>query len=63
MTCGGGGAGGSDGSTGADGRCALTSGTVLSEYKATQVSPGGGGRGGAGSGAVGGQSGAVTMRY
>jgi len=63
VECAGGDAGGSDGVNGEDGRCAITEGTVLAEYKATQVSPGGGGRGGAGSGAAGGQSGAVTIRY
>ncbi|MEE2750922.1 MAG: hypothetical protein VX519_05800 [Myxococcota bacterium] len=63
VVCSGGSAGSSTGTNGEDGDCTLTGGTVLSEYKATRLSPGGGGAGGNGSGATAGQSGSVAIRY
>jgi hypothetical protein len=60
-TAGAGGAG--DGSNGLDGRCTSTGTTALSQFKASNSAPGGGGLGSQVGEARTGQSGSVTIRY
>jgi len=62
VTCTGGGAGETSGTFGLDGGC-TTTGAPLSEYKASNSAPGGGGIGAQLSGAGAGQPGSVTIRY
>jgi hypothetical protein len=60
-TAGAGGAG--DGSNGLDGRCTSTGATALSQFKASNSAPGGGGLGSQEGEARTGQPGSVTIRY
>jgi hypothetical protein len=62
ISCSGGLAGDTTGLAGIDGSC-TTTGTVLTEYKASCNAPGGGGSGGQFSGASTGQPGSLTVRY
>lgn len=62
VSCSGGLAGDTTGLAGIDGTC-TTTGTVLTEYKASCNAPGGGGSGGQFGGAGIGQAGSLTVRY
>jgi len=62
ISCSGGLAGDTTGLAGIDGSC-TTTGTVLTEYKASCNAPGGGGSGGQFGGAGIGQAGSLTVRY
>ena len=62
VSCSGGLAGDTTGLAGIDGSCTST-GTVLTEYKASCNAPGGGGSGGQFGGAANGQAGSLTVRY
>jgi hypothetical protein len=63
LSCTGGAGGQSDGENGLDGSCTATDASLLSQFKASNSAPGGSGLGAKGTGATGGQSGSVTVRY
>ena len=63
LVCDGGAAGASSGGLGRDGLCTLSSGAVLTQFKASHGAPGGAGAGARLSGATAGQAGAITIRY